>query len=194
MSLRMGVCVWLSFALGGGACDSRALFQSAGGGSGRVPAHHRPVAVTCPAREVPDPPCPFAQPDASAVLPNCYRSSDCHEGGRAGHCVFSSGMTACQCAYDVCSSDADCHGGSCVCQSLYVGNACVAGGCHVDADCGAGGHCSPNFDGCGPALVGYECHTPKDECVDDADCAFGYCGYDRSLKGWKCRALPGCIP
>jgi len=77
------------------------------------------------------------------------------------------------------------------------GNSCVPGNCQVDADCGTGGYCSPT-----PALpcnmngrdlycqgVGYYCHTPKDECVDDSDCqgvGSPGCLYDQSAGYWMC--------
>jgi hypothetical protein len=95
-------------------------------------------------------------------------------------------------------------------------NSCVSGSnCRVDADCGAGGFCSPSVvnafcfcpspklcdasthcyagttevpcscgDACGH---GYFCHTAKDECVDDEDCAKGgTCNFDRVEGRWTC--------
>jgi hypothetical protein len=70
-------------------------------------------------------------------------------------------------------------------------NVCKGGNCRTDKDCGAGGYCSPSFGSCGAYLgvVAYYCHTPKDKCVDDADCAAqggGDCRYNPVMGAWMC--------
>jgi hypothetical protein len=71
----------------------------------------------------------------------------------------------------------------------------VPGDCRVDTDCGPCGWCSPTSGACG-SVVGYYCHTPKDQCINDSDCLDAglgnACGYDTSLGYWRCIFLPGC--
>jgi hypothetical protein len=104
----------------------------------------------------------------------------------------------CSCTYDACVSDGDCKlGGPCVCRSNLAGaNTCLAGNCRVDADCGAGGSCSPTYDfGCGHyiGIVGYFCHTPRDSCLDDSDCAPpGECRHNPATGAWVC-ASSQCV-
>jgi len=72
--------------------------------------------------------------------------------------------------------------------------------CRIDADCGAGGYCSRSFapDYCNghDAICGfncgfgYFCHTPKDTCADDTDCAGLHCLYDVDTQSWACVAAP----
>jgi hypothetical protein len=40
---------------------------------------------------------------------------------------------------------------------------------------------------------GYFCHTPKDGCIDDSDCADGQgtCNFDQTSKTWLCSV---CFP
>jgi hypothetical protein len=105
----------------------------------------------------------------------------------------------------VCRTDEACGAGkACECEGGFRSdnNVCVEAGCRVDSDCapvnaacGAAGHCSPSLGSCGhyTKTVGYYCHTPKDECIDDADCSgqgsFGgkpYCKFEPSVGHWKC--------
>jgi hypothetical protein len=74
-------------------------------------------------------------------------------------------------------------------------NVCLPGNCQVDANCdGGAGYCSPTYGtDCGPysGYQGYYCHTPADECVDDADCVSptmgaGYCAYQPTVGHWVC--------
>jgi hypothetical protein len=70
------------------------------------------------------------------------------------------------------------------------------GNCVTDSDCAATGYCSPGYDPKDPCtLIGYYCHTPGDQCVDDKDCtgASGmYCVYDDAVKYWHCAGNSGC--
>jgi hypothetical protein len=72
----------------------------------------------------------------------------------------------------------------------------------VDSDCGSGGYCSP-ATATDPmciqvGLLGYYCHTPSDECVNDSDCpampAMGpqACTYSTAKQHWVCMTVPIC--
>jgi hypothetical protein len=45
--------------------------------------------------------------------------------------------------------------------------------------CSCGGDCGH----------GYFCHTPKDACLDDSDCAGGTCNFDLTSKAWMCTGV-----
>ena len=102
----------------------------------------------------------------------------------------------CVCRYDECQVASDCPAGSvCACHTTAYGadlaNKCIPGNCDVDADCGPGGYCSTTKDiTCGGPDSGVYCRTPKDTCVDDADCTAGgktgYCAYVPATKHWSC--------
>jgi hypothetical protein len=158
---------------------------------GRVPKQHRPSAVECDRRR-PDTE-PTDIPDSG--LATCRVNADCTQGTN-GRCN-GNGHDGWACTYDKCFSDADCSGsgGVCECEGQFRSDAnmCIAGNCRVDGDCGAGGFCSPSLGSCGHynKNVGYFCHTPSDECIDDADCSSpagrgGYCAFDSVAKRWKC--------
>jgi hypothetical protein len=170
-----------------------------GGTSGRVPLKHR-AGVAC-ATDRPAGTCTSA-PDAGF---GCHSDSDCTAGSN-GRCVAAPRLAvSCDCSYDTCMKDADCPqpGGVCECRPEASGqgsiapttpaspaNACLAGNCRVDADC-AGGYCSPSLGSCGNfgGVVGYYCHTPNDQCVDDSDCAArggGDCRYNTTTGAWAC--------
>jgi hypothetical protein len=178
---------------GTGAAGIDVTGSGAAGTTGRVPALHRPGGAVCPPRDLSDDLCAFPtrNPDAPDA---CLSNADCVENGRSGYCTNTPGMTACQCSYDFCTSDSECQGGACLCGSVFVGNVCAGGGCGVDADCGVGGYCSPNTPACG-GLGDFQCHTPRDQCVDDTDCSPPFfCGFDATLKAWRCQAHALCIP
>jgi hypothetical protein len=129
----------------------------------------------------------------------CGMDSQC--AGVNGRCN-NGGALFCLCTSDTCADDKACPSGqTCACHgSPYdnaAGNHCVAGNCRIDADCGSGGWCSPTYSqtGCG-SLGGYYCHTPKDQCINDSDCADGGvqsdCGYDTSLGYWLCIGIVAC--
>ena len=166
-----------------------------GGGKGvREPTQHRPAATACGTRPTPMPAPGSAGSASSAPLPItlCMTNGDCTAGPN-GRCIPSRiGMT---CSYDACFADADCAPGA-VCQcgtANGAGNHCSQPGCQVDADCPSS-WCSPTFGACGnySGVVSYACHTAKDECVDDADCAGAaiglgaYCMYDPLVARWTC--------
>jgi hypothetical protein len=106
------------------------------------------------------------------------------------------------CSYDACSSDSDCSG-VCVCRETALPGVvpdpsrptlCTgAGNCRVDSDCGSGGYCSPSaaFQ-CGDQQWQYDafyCHTPMDECINDADCSLqgnAFCAYNPAVGHWAC--------
>ena len=104
--------------------------------------------------------------------------------------------TAIDCSYDGCASDSDCSGGVCDCRespahvTWGTQTVCLGGNCRTDSDCGHGAYCSPSPAlGCGPqSWSAYYCHTPGDQCVDDADCNQGnaYCAYDTGSSRWVC--------
>jgi hypothetical protein len=109
------------------------------------------------------------------------------------------------CTYDTCQHDTDCKPSqTCACHTTtYVGpagNACVQGDCRVDGDCGPGGYCSPSVNpmSCG-SLGGYYCHTPSDQCTNDADCpknpsmpSLPACVYIPATKRWECVSVGIC--
>ena len=78
-----------------------------------------------------------------------------------------------------------------------IADVCLAGNCTVDSDCGSGGYCSPSYGtSCGAygGVVGYFCHTAKDQCTNDDQCVdsgsgyseTGYCGYQPTTGQWTC--------
>lgn len=91
---------------------------------------------------------------------NCRVDSDCGEG-EAGYCSPSQVNNFCFCPSTALCADS---GGSC-----YAGNQ------QVSCSCG---------DSCGHS---YFCHTKRDSCVDDSDCASGQtCNYDTVNGIWDC--------
>jgi hypothetical protein len=168
-----------------------------GGGTevaaGRAPQNHRANNAQCLGVAPPsDSSCPAL---AGAPASDCETDSQCASGSN-GRCESNGGGPAgCHCSYDTCTDDDACKtGGPCVCHgSAYLrgGNVCATGNCQIDADCGAGGFCSPSLSPTSCfGLAGYYCHTPNDQCVDDADCAAGngtQCMYDVGARRWQCQ-------
>ena len=156
----------------------------AGGDAGRVPAAHRAAAEPCPTDTT--------KADCSG---GC--AAACTDGAN-GRCM--QGIHTCACRYDACVVAADCGPGkSCSCRTKVLdargSNLCIDSNCDVDADCGSTttGYCSPTFDTvCGPfdGVIGWYCHTPKDTCVDDAECTaggkIGYCAFVKAKAHWEC--------
>ena len=157
------------------------------GGGGRVPEKHRPVAAACTGERT-------NQEPTGANGGECAKHVDCTKG-RNGRCVF--GRAGTMCTYDQCANDGECETGVCSCDTGTGGtDVCLhMSGCKIDADCGAGGYCSPTQGDCGNygGIVGYFCHQPNDECVDDADCKTvpganggGSCRYNKTVGHWRC--------
>jgi len=184
----------------GGLC----LAAIAGCGSnstvpGRAPSNHRTSDIQC-TQSAPAGNCTCGDNCPTATYPGqwaCTSDIGCGDGTN-GRCVGNLGPAGCGCTYDSCTGDTDCPSGqTCACHAspytYSAGNTCVPGNCRIDADCGTGAYCSPS-----PALpcdmtgldycqgVGYYCHTPKDQCIDDGDCAGSGCLYSPSDGYWKC--------
>ena len=127
---------------------------------------------------------------------SCTTNAECTEGTN-GRCDGNS-HDGWQCTYDQCFDDGECGDGVCECQGGFRSdnNICLqTGNCRLDADCGGCGFCSPTLGDCGDYLgtVGYYCHTPADECVDDSDCAPDpqqggppHCSFAPAVGHWKC--------
>ena len=154
-----------------GACGGTV---AADGRTQREPAKHRPAAVACVTGTLAGP------------SPPCASDAECTAGPQ-GRCMPPGGQGTC--VYSYCTTDADCAANQvCECSPDGYANRCVsATGCALDSDC-PGSFCSPTFGTCGPysGVVGYECHTPQDVCVDDADCPGGYCMYEPAAGHWVC--------
>ncbi len=156
----------------------------------REPKLHRETAVVCDGVR------PLVTPNAPPVGSPCPGHADC-TAGINGRCD-NTGRGRWGCTYDECTTDSDCGAGVCSCEGAFQSDAnrCLTtNGCRVDADCGGGtGFCSPTLGFCGrfDKAVGYFCHTPQDECIDDEDCGGsantrpGYCAYDKTAARWKC--------
>ena len=151
----------------------------------------------------------------SSARASCTRDSDCVAGAN-GRCLQALGP-ACgyHCSYDDCTQDSDCTANApCACRSSSSAtgpNICATGSdCRVDADCGLGGFCSPSLVGSpcqcigeifcpadagraelcgGDCGHGYFCHTPKDGCLNDGDCASGACNFDLTSRAWMCTRI-----
>lgn len=176
----------------------------ADGGTQNV-ADHRAQGVTCASTPVGPEPVIFDAGLPSGTRFDCQKNEDCtaHTGGR---CVYTfqqeadappNGNLGTRCLYDACAIDSDCPSSS-VCQCGSGGNSpntCgPIGDCRIDTDC-ASGFCSPSRDGCA-VPNGYFCHTPADQCSNDADCEgqgglSAKCIVDPSTKAWVCQEI-GC--
>jgi hypothetical protein len=198
-SLRPGIgccvfCVLFCTALAG--CGSSST------NGGRVPDNHRASEVQC-TQTAPAGNCPCTGTCSTPGFA-CTVDSECvgRDARASGRCISFLGPAGCDCTYDSCAGDADCPSGqTCACHgspyTFGAGNACVPGNCRVDADCGTSGYCSPSpampcagggsFDYC--EGLAYYCHTPKDRCINDGDCAGGLgCVYSVSDGDWECLA------
>ena len=167
--------------------------------AGRVPANHRPNDAQCGTLP---PPGDCSNQGGPGGM--CQSDTTC-TAGTNGRCVESGGGALfCACTYDACQSDTGCPTDeTCACHgSAYVGgqgNACTQGNCRIDSDCdGGAGYCSPaeNTMSCGD-LLGYYCHTPNDQCVDDTDCTGSgngpqVCTYSAAANRWQCQGEGLC--
>ncbi len=188
-------------------CSRQPIGNQMPDGAQRVPLRHRPVATACGDAPRPAGNC-GGRPDLG--LPDqdeCNGDVSC-TNGMNGRCV-AEGISLCHCSYDDCRSDSDCLAGSlCDCRDEWVRgfpegpNRCLPSDCRIDSDCGAGGYCSPSLDPqCGTfsGITLWHCHTPKDECIDDSDCAAidgGYvtpfCAWAPELGHWAC-SIAQCL-
>lgn len=98
---------------------------------------------------------------------NCRVDADC---GVGGFCSPSLVGSVCQCTSEsFCRPDA---GGSC--SEIGPDGVAKAVPCSCDGNCGHG----------------YFCHTAKDTCVNDSDCATGTtCNFDLTSKAWMCTGV-----
>ena len=160
--------------------------QGNDGATTPIPAVHRSVASPCDTvRATLDPMAPAGDPSVS-----CTTHEECTDGinGRCG----GNAHDGWYCTYDECFEDAECGEFVCACEGGFRAdnNICLSqGNCRIDADCGDNGYCSPTLGSCGNyfGAVGYFCHTPQDECTDDADCeAPSYCAYNTIAGKWMC--------
>jgi hypothetical protein len=166
-------------------------------GNALVPDQHRPNSAQCAE------PAPPGNIDCTSDCPTgsnfeCASDNDCAATGVNGRCVNGGGPAGSSCTHDSCIVDTDCPTGrTCACHdspyTYRAGNTCVPGNCRVDADCGAGGYCSPSAastcSDAGNLCLGYYCHTPKDRCINDSDCAsqpLTACIYSTSAGYWAC--------
>jgi hypothetical protein len=191
LSFLFGFVLVSAAGTGCGDVTALSIDSGSGGGSGPVPARHRPTAVACPM----DRPAGICTSPGSATA-ECIADSEC-AAGQNGRCRQQVRFPTCICSYDSCFADTDCGaGGVCSCRGSSgptdnSANVCLKSNCRVDADCG-GRYCSPTVDfGCGAffGVVGYYCHTAKDSCLDDTDCASqggGDCRYNPTTAAWTC--------
>ena len=160
--------------------------------------------------------CPTARGAGAISCPDmdggsCTSNADC-DGGVNGRCLRASNPLPCggavSCSYDECFMDSDCPAVPCSCRSSDTDpspNVCVTGsGCTVDSDCGPGGLCSPSaapdtVARCWALGATYQCHTPSDQCLTNADCIacdggvcrVRQCSFESTTKRWTCQA--SCI-
>ncbi len=198
-SSRFGLALFAGFTAACGAfvtpgdrdaapSDVRDAMVAADACGARAPIEHRAVSSACPTVRL---------ASSCTTFPgSCSTDAECTMGVN-GRCS-NTRREGCACTYDRCTTDSDCAtGGPCACRQgvmIYPGaNTCLAGNCRTDSDCGGCGYCSPSFGSCGDyaGVVAYYCHTPTDECTDDADCrASGtvgaYCAYEPTVGRWRC--------
>jgi hypothetical protein len=160
----------------------------------RMPLRHRAAGVSCPAqRGLGSVVCSDGATDASCSFPGtCTHDSDCTAGVNGRCMVLGPGPPGEGCSYDECMSDADCPARlPCSCRTLATDSAanyCVTDSdCRVDADCGPGSFCSPSTSQSGSWCgLTYHCHTARDACLDDSDCAVSTCNFDYQQGFWAC--------
>ncbi|MBK7402866.1 MAG: hypothetical protein IPJ34_43240 [Myxococcales bacterium] len=166
--------------------DAAAPKPSAPVVTARVPRRHRAKAERCT-----DLPLRIGHPIV------CKADADCP--GRDPKC------TAGRCTELRCRQDDDCGKGSlCMCGMAYERDmyqqphSCLVAECRTDGDCGPSRFCSPSVDlECGwfRGVVGWYCHRPEDQCLDDEDCVdpghpdsgrHGYCSFSPVAGHFVC--------
>ncbi len=156
-----------------------------------TPLDHRPS----------DPACSLGAPLGSLTTGgSCDATADCTPAPHVA-CIPYEEAGASFCNYDACEVDTDCpDGGICICATATDGttvpttpNTCLAAGnCRIDADCPTVPYCSPSSTGCS-TTVAYYCHTPNDDCGNDADCRTGdFCLYAPGAAKWTCVSGTAC--
>lgn len=130
--------------------------------------------------EPPPPP-----PETVCTYDHCSSNAECGAKARC-NCGAGDDRNACV-PLDSCLRDAECGiDALCGCGASGGPNACRPGNCRSDADCGG--------QKCGPGQAGNFCHTPRDKCRTNEDCAsgpqFSVCDYDGGAKAWACRVIP----
>ncbi len=181
-------CRFLFFAgvLGLLACGGRREAQSS-----------RPVAEACTA-PAPGPGTCAAPSDPTSVTYQCTGDANC-TAGINGRCMATAPFAGCGCQYDACSDDASCGGSQvCICRGAAdwdSGNTCLAGNCRVNADC-ASGYCSLSESN----TIGFYCHTARDTCYNNSDCAkdptcagINQCEYTTEAGYWQCLCRPNPV-
>ncbi len=130
---------------------------------------------------------------------DCSSDSDCSGNAPCACRASISDNGANTCATESnCRVDADCGPGG-FCSPSLVNNACL---CSSESFCapGQGGCSETGPDGTttqvqclcsGSCGHGYFCHTPKDSCLDDGDCARGTCSFDQTSQTWMCSVCIG---
>lgn len=129
---------------------------------------------------------------------NCTQDSDCAANAPCACRSSNSDIGPNTCATGSnCRVDADCGPGG-FCSPSLVGSSC---GCNSEIFCHAdsGSSCSETGpDGLAKSVPcscdgncghGYFCHTTKDRCLDDNDCAGGACSFDLTSQSWMCTGL-----
>ena len=186
---RILACALAFVACGG----TTAATPDSGTSTPKEPKRHRTLAVDCdPTRPTTGDPQPGA--------PGCQSAAECT--GTNARCVFDFLQAKNVCSADECSKDTECTGTRvCACRlpPELGANRCTNGNCRTDGDCGVAGkgYCSPSadqiFKNCPlpePGSLGYFCHAPADECVDDADCGGGqpgsYCVFSPQKSHFAC--------
>jgi hypothetical protein len=153
--------------------------------------------VTCPDGAVERPrvlACP--QPttggaDCSNNDAQCSSDAECQAMNR-GICSQAHHLQGlCGCFPGLCFQDSDCGGGfDCLCASEGYGR-CVPSTCTQDGSCAAGQACASTTNGATCQMqMEFDCTTPQDKCLGDADCGTGnVC----ALQGGARVCVPQCV-
>ncbi len=141
------------------------------------------------------------RPSVVGWYTGCSSHAECIDGTN-GRCIRA-GPGEFWCTYDECFTSADCGvGRRCVCDvGPALQNLCLRADCWGPEDCG-GLSCEVSWECAGPGEITYSaseilCHTRRDTCRSDADCAEEeFCTRGPLFGGppldhWRCE-LPTC--